>query len=88
MMAKLAIDGETREAVIQNMSLGGAQLAYPERLPVGKRVLLAFELPGREQAIEVGATVRWSSPDSLGLQFEGLRARDVWSLNKYFESLG
>lgn len=86
--AQLAINGENHDAVIENISLGGVQVAFPERLPMGQRVQLAFQIPGKEQTIEVGATVRWTSNDALGLQFEGLRARDVWALNKYFETLG
>lgn len=84
---RLAVDGETREVVIENLSLGGAQIAFDRRLSMGQRVQLLFQIPGREDSIEVGATVRWNSSDSIGLQFEGLRARDVWALTKFFESL-
>ena len=38
-------------------------------------------------AIETGATVRWSTDDSVGVQFDGLRAKDVWALGKYLEQL-
>ena len=37
--------------------------------------------------IVVTATVRWSDDKATGIQFDGLRARDVWALNKYFEQL-
>ena len=87
MPARLAVNGEAHDATIENMSLGGAQIAYPERLPMGLRVQLSFSIPDKNHSIEVGATVRWTSQTSLGLQFEGLRARDVWALNKFFETL-
>ncbi len=87
MPAQLAVEGETHEAIIENLSLGGAQLQFSKRLTMGQRVQLLFDLPGLDRAIEIGATVRWNSSNSIGLQFEGLRARDVWALNKYFESL-
>lgn len=85
--ASLVLNGDVRDAMIENISLGGAQVEFPERLPMGQRVQLRFFIPNKEHAIEVGATVRWTSQTSLGLQFEGLRARDVWALNKYFETL-
>ena len=30
---------------------------------------------------------RWSNIDGVGVQFDGLRARDVWALNEYFKQL-
>jgi hypothetical protein len=41
-----------------------------------------------DHTIEVGATVRWGDAKGVGLQFDGLRARDVWALNEYFKLLG
>jgi hypothetical protein len=54
---------------------------------MGTRVKIRFRVPAHDQPIEVGAQVRWSTEDSIGVQFDGLRAREVWSLNKYFEKL-
>lgn len=87
LQATLTVDGESNDAVIEDLSLGGAQVIYPHRLPMGKRIKVSFVLPGRDEPIKVGAVVRWVKPESIGLQFEGLRARDVWSLNKYFETI-
>ena len=53
----------------------------------GSRVTITFNVPTMEEAIEVTATVRWSDDKATGIQFDGLRARDVWALNKYFEQL-
>jgi len=50
-------------------------------------VHITFSIPTVEQAIDVGATVRWADTAAIGLQFDGLRALDVWGLNKYFEQL-
>jgi hypothetical protein len=72
---------------VLNLSLGGALVAVGARLAMGQRVLISFTVPTIEEAIEVGATVRWSDDNSTGLQFDGLRARDVWGLNKFFEHL-
>ncbi len=85
--AKLAIEGAPRECTMMNLSLGGALVAVGTRLTMGKRVQITFVIPTMAEAIEVGAVVRWSDDKTTGLQFDGLRARDVWALNKYFEQL-
>ncbi len=70
-----------------NLSLGGALLAANARFAMGQRVQVSFHVPSMTDAIEVGATIRWSNIDGVGLQFDGLRARDVWALNEYFKQL-
>lgn len=70
-----------------NLSLGGALLAAGHKLPMGQRISITFNVPTMDEAIEIGATVRWSDDKATGIQFDGLRARDVWALNKYFEQL-
>jgi len=79
--------GESYETEMRNLSLGGASVSVQRRLPMGARVALRFRVPTHDQPIDVGAQVRWSTDDSAGLQFDGLRAREVWSLNKFFEKL-
>lgn len=82
----IVVGGARSEKRTMNLSLGGALIAM-QRLPMGQRVTLSFALPIAEEPIETGATVRWSTDDSVGVQFDGLRAKDVWALNKYFEQL-
>ncbi|MCP4448424.1 MAG: PilZ domain-containing protein [Myxococcales bacterium] len=72
---------------IVSISLGGALLTFGERLPIGTRLDVVFLIPTAESEISVGAIVRWVAKESLGVQFDGLRARDVWSLNEYFRNL-
>jgi len=84
---KLAIEGAQRPCTLMNLSLGGALLTAGAKIPMGSRVQISFNVPTMEEAIEVGATVRWSDDKATGIQFDGLRARDVWALNKYFEQL-
>jgi hypothetical protein len=87
--ATLAVGGAGAPAVpcvIKNLSLGGAQLES-QRLPMGERVFLTFRLPTLEDPVATAAVVRWASENGVGVQFDGLRARDVWALGKYFESL-
>ena len=70
-----------------NVSLGGALVAAGTKYSMGQHVMISFQVPTIDEAIEVGATVRWSDDKATGLQFDGLRARDVWALNKFFEQL-
>lgn len=70
-----------------NLSLGGALVSAGARFAMGQRLQISFTVPTLENPIEVGATVRWSDDQVTGLQFDGLRARDVWGLNKFFEQL-
>ena len=78
----------TGDCTILNLSLGGALIAATRRYGMGERCNLIFQVPSQAEAIEIGATVRWSDDASVGLQFDGLRARDVWALNEFFKHLG
>jgi len=72
----------------RNMSVGGMYIEAAERLPLGTKVKLRFRVPTQKDLIEVGAQVRWSESTGFGVQFDGLRARDVWALGKFFEQQG
>lgn len=85
--AKLTIDGTPNDCTMLNLSLGGALVAARTRYAMGQRVQITFALPALNHAIDVGATVRWSNSGSVGVQFDGLRARDVWALNEFFKQL-
>lgn len=83
----LELDGKTIETVMGNLSLGGAYIALGYRLPMGTQVRLTFRIPTHDEPIKTGGAVRWATESGVGVQFDGLRAREVWSLNKYFEKL-
>lgn len=85
--AKLDVEGTQVDSTLINLSLGGALMASPVKHAMGQRVFLSFNVPTLPQAIEIGATVRWADSDGVGVQFDGLRARDVWALNEYFKQL-
>jgi hypothetical protein len=85
--ATLHVDGDTVEGTLLNISLGGALMTSTMKYPMGQRVQLSFKVPTQEDVIEVGATIRWANGEGLGLQFDGLRARDVWALNEFFKRL-
>ncbi len=79
------VSGMTR-----NISLGGVFVESEHRFAFGARVSVRFSIPTQEEPVEVEGHVRWTEaeegvPRGFGIQFEGLRARDVWALNKFFE---
>ena len=91
---KLTIDinheGQSFTAHTRNVSLGGMFLVCDRSLPFGARVKLSFRVPTQAEPILVDGQVRWAETDEgnvsgIGVRFEGLRARDVWALNKFFE---
>jgi len=85
---QVTVEGTPRDVMMINLSLGGALLQDDTRYKMGQRVQLRFRIPTQEDPVEVGATVRWSDANGVGLQFDGLRARDVWALNEFFKQLG
>jgi hypothetical protein len=84
--AKLIVNGNEADVTMTNLSLGGALVAGTKQ-PMGSRATINFRVPTLERAIEVTATVRWSDAKGVGLQFDGLRAQEVWALNAYFKQL-
>lgn len=88
--ATLEVDGEVIEGELKNLSLGGAFVAADlPKSPVttGTRGRVRFRIPTQDDPVAVGCSIRWVSDDGFGLQFDGLRAREVWSLTKFFDQL-
>ena len=81
----VTFQGTESAQTIVNLSLGGALLSFGERLAIGSRLNLVFRIPTADVDISIGAIVRWAGDDSMGVQFDGLRAREVWSINEYFK---
>jgi hypothetical protein len=84
--AKLTVNAAVSDITMTNLSLGGA-LVSGTKQAMGSRVSISFRVPTLEKPIEVGAVVRWSDAKGVGLQFDGLRAQEVWALNEYFKQL-
>jgi uncharacterized protein (TIGR02266 family) len=83
-------EGQTFSTFTRNISLGGVFVDHDRALPFGSRVSLKFRVPTQNDAIIVDGQVRWVEMEEgtvkgIGIRFEGLRARDVWALNKFFE---
>ena len=75
----------------RNVSLGGMFVELDLPPPVETSIEVRFRVPTQPEAIEVTGEIRWSEPAAgerkagIGIRFHGLRARDVWALNRFFQ---
>jgi Tfp pilus assembly protein PilZ len=87
---EVTCEGQTLHATTGNISLGGVFILAQQRFPFEARVALRMTVPTQAEPIVVGGQVRWTEHKDgevvgFGVAFDGLRARDVWALNKLFE---
>jgi uncharacterized protein (TIGR02266 family) len=78
-------DGSWHEGTTRNVSLGGVFVECATRFAFGTKLTFRFRVPTQKEPIEVGGQVRWADHTGMGVRFDGLRARDVWALGKFFE---
>jgi len=89
---EVMFEGKKHTSQSVNISLGGLYVETAMVLPIGATVKLRFQLPTQPEPVEVAGDVRWvvkkekSDKNGIGIRFQGLRARDVWALNRYFQS--
>jgi uncharacterized protein (TIGR02266 family) len=80
---ELTSEGQTYSTVTRNISLGGMFMTLDVPIPFGAVVRVKFSLPELDAPVEVDAHVRWVQPDvGIGVQYAGLRAREVWALQR------
>ena len=73
------VDARTRD-----VSLGGAFIETDAPAAPGVECLIELRLPALAAAVQVTATVRWSSRDGMGVQWGALRAQHMWAINELF----
>lgn len=73
---------ETVVARSRDISLGGMFVVTDRPLPIGTRCTLEVHLPPLPSPALIEATVRWTGPDGMGVQFGTLRARETWAINQ------
>ena len=83
-------EGSSFSGHTRNISLGGVFIECDRSLPFGAKVQMKFRVPTQTELTVVDGQVRWVEMEEgqvkgIGIRFEGLRARDVWALNKFFE---
>ena len=67
--ARIKVGAEPEDCRIGNLSMGGAFMMM-RRLPMGERVTVYFRLPTHDSEIEAVGTIRWSTDQGVGVQFE------------------
>lgn len=89
---EITADGKTHVGHTRNLSLGGIFVELPEALPMQTTVQVRFRVPTQPEPIDVTGEIRWvepakpGQPAGMGIRFHGLRARDVWALNRFFQA--
>src|SRR5690348_10894700 len=82
--ARIQIGHRVVECRLVNLSMGGAFVVGPSlALPVDSHVVLYVELPTTVGALAAPCSVRWSSADGCGVQFDSLGAMDAWAIGAY-----
>jgi len=88
---EVIVGDQKRTATTGNISLGGLFLETKETFPLQTRLQIRFKIPTQPEPIEVSGEVRWvepggpDQPSGMGIRFQGLRAREVWALNRFFQ---
>jgi uncharacterized protein (TIGR02266 family) len=89
---EITADGQEIHAVSLNVSLGGMFVETNHLLNEQTPVQVRFRVPTQPEPIEVAGEVRWIERreadhlSGMGIRFHGLRARDVWALNRFFQT--
>jgi hypothetical protein len=78
-------EGE-HEAFSGDIGLGGMFVHTEAALVYGARISVRMKLPALKAESTIAATVRWKNRQGVGIQFHGLRAREVWALNRLLRS--
>ena len=88
----MVADGKRQVGHSRNISLGGMYVETAEVLPLQTTVQIRFRVPTQPEPIDVTGEVRWverggpGQAAGMGVRFHGLRARDVWALNRFFQT--
>ncbi len=81
-------DGTAQSARTVNISQGGVFIETVPSPALDAKVVLRMSLPGVPETAAIPCIVRWSKgEDGVGLQFENLRAIEVWAINKLLKTL-
>jgi len=85
---ELLLEGGRQPGRSINISRGGIFVATEPVPEFGARLQLLIRLPGIPEECAIPCVVRWAKPgEGAGLQFETLRAIEVWALGKLLGGL-
>jgi type IV pilus assembly protein PilZ len=75
-------DGPRVNAVCHDISLGGMFIETDQPGRFGQAVRVLLTLPGLKSEAVVQATVRWTKPTGMGVQFGVMGARETHALTQ------
>jgi len=75
--------GESRD-----VSIGGMFIETDRPAAFGSEIDLTLDLPGIRNPATVVATVRWVSPEGMGVQFGAMGARETYGITELLKTAG
>jgi hypothetical protein len=81
-------EGAEHVGFSRDIGLGGMFVLSDAKLPFGAQVEVQVSLPALKATQSIPGTVRWHGPGGMGVQWQSLRARQVWALNRLFRKAG
>lgn len=76
------LDGAKQTGTTVNVSQGGALIKINSSLLFGQKLVVEIQLPKIKDVCRIPSVVRWRNDESIGVQFETLRAIEVWGINQ------
>lgn len=74
-------------AAARDIGAGGAFITTDAPEALESEIVLELVLPTSDQVFTLSATVRWTSPDGMGVQFTGELTEILIELTDYFATL-
>jgi hypothetical protein len=80
-------DGPRRAVRLGQMSVGGCFVHTDEPAAFGTAITVHVVLPRTRQPLALGAIVRWTSDQGMGVQFGALGARETYELTEFLATV-
>lgn len=85
---EIVVDGRSQPGQSVNISRGGIFISTDPLPEFGTRLRLDIRLPGLPEPCSIPCVVRWANTgEGVGLQFELLRAIEVWALGRLLRGI-
>ncbi len=85
-MELVTAGGERFEGQVHDLSVGGAFIATESSPSVGTKLSATIDMPEGKPLV-VDATVRWTKPDGIGIQFGLMGVRETYAVSEFLSGL-